>query len=221
VRNLTKIMTVGIMGCLMMWGSGVRGDVTVDTEIVKVGGAVSGTHGTLPDSTWTASGTMSGPGAGTVGATATAFSGNAGDEPSEAVCGTKVTITYTKDGEDPIIAGSDTLTVVEVILSQNGSAINNHVVAPNGTLWYFATITFSGTANPIGLGDVTVTATPSGGIWAPNPATMSVSAGAFSGLMTTDYLTPNISPVSIFMSFSIVATYAGITSNSVQEILVN
>ncbi len=198
---------------------------------VKVGGKITGTHKTQA-SDETASGYMKGPGSGTCAVTQAGangvgtFTATAGKNPSRKIGDTKVFVRYTKPGNETnnFREGWHKVTVVDVFLSKDGAAYNGSIIAPDGTVWYFATITFLGKVRPSGLGPVTIVATPSKGRWSPNPAITSVlpdAKGDFSGLMTTNYLVPDISPVSIFVSFDIKAIYVGITSKHVQEILVN
>ena len=129
VKTLTKTMTAALaVAGAALWGNGAMGQGTVtvtlskNSKIVKVGGAISGTHGTLP-STWTVSGKMTGPDKGKITPTATTFSGTAGTTPSNTVDDTFVEITYTKKGEKPM-HGKAALTVVGIVGKLSGETID-------------------------------------------------------------------------------------------------
>ena len=230
MKTLTRTMTAALaVAGAALWGNGAMGQGTVtvtfskNSKIVKVGGAISGTHKTLPDSTWTVSGKMTGPGKGKITTTDTTFSGNAGTTPSDTVGDTFVEITYTKKGEKPM-KGKAALTVVKIVL-EHARAVRYFVRLPNGTTGVLVAISVKGIAKPPGLGNVSVISTPTGGLWRPKPATATLknAGGTFSGSVVTRWSPKNatLDPVGILVSFSTVATYAGITSNTKISLIVN
>ncbi len=126
MNKFAKLAMIGLVGVIMLVGSGVMGQkVIVTTTIpkkhtdgkiyVKVKGALGGSHA-CSDATYKYVGiAMTGSGAGSVKGNANTgfWYGNAGETPSATVDDTIVTISYKKTSE-PIITGKALMTVIAV-----------------------------------------------------------------------------------------------------------
>lgn len=197
--------------------AGGPGTVTIppviEVNAIGVGTATDGTGGYIP---------YRGIGTGYLNRAVTvsgnSFTYSARRNPSRAVGDSAVTITY----RGPLVGEAEisvtaTCTVVQVVLDR--APAYRFIIETPRQIYVFAAIFPVGRANPAGLGRVTVTSTPSGGTWYPNPAETTLPAGSFGGVMVTRWTGSTGDPTSILGSFTTVASYAGISSNTQQSVL--
>jgi len=194
-----------------MGKAGEYGKVTLSKEVYEVG--EKGATVTVTDGT---GGYKAGAGKG-FGKVDASFTGKGthpitiSNKPSEEPGDSGVTVTYPapKSGEEEKSVTAK-CTVVELKIARWGTAVYGYKIEIRGEEYSYAIALVSGTANPPGLGNVNITATPARGIWRPSIITMSGSPVNYSAIGSSLLLEGN--PLGI--GFDIKTEYAGIRKHT-------